>query len=78
MISGPTSCPSSISRAHVVAYDSRDLNRKSVRYWRDVGAIDAYYEVNMDMGRSTRSLTCTIGLGFCAPVSSNSRQLSSF
>ncbi|HTR36077.1 MAG TPA: glucose-1-phosphate adenylyltransferase [Bryobacteraceae bacterium] len=36
-------------RAKVMAYDFRDLNRKKVRYWRDVGAIDAYYEANMDL-----------------------------
>jgi len=41
--------PKCISRAQVVAYDFRDLNRKSVRYWRDVGTIDAYYEANMDL-----------------------------
>ena len=41
--------PRCISRAQVVAYDFRDLNRKSVRYWRDVGTIDAYYEANMDL-----------------------------
>lgn len=36
-------------RAKVMAYDFRDLNRKKVRYWRDVGTIDAYYEANMDL-----------------------------
>jgi glucose-1-phosphate adenylyltransferase len=41
--------PKSISRARVFAYDFRDLNRKKVRYWRDVGTIDAYYEANMDL-----------------------------
>ena len=41
--------PNWISRAHVVAYDFRDLNRKRVRYWRDVGTLDAYYEANMDL-----------------------------
>ena len=41
--------PKCISRAQVVAYDFRDLNRKNVRYWRDVGTIDAYYEANMDL-----------------------------
>ena len=41
--------PKCISRAQVVAYDFRDLNRKSVRYWRDVGTIDAYYDANMDL-----------------------------
>jgi len=41
--------PKWISRARVFAYDFRDLNRKKVRYWRDVGTIDAYYEANMDL-----------------------------
>jgi len=36
-------------RAKVMSYDFRDLNRKKVRYWRDVGTIDAYYEANMDL-----------------------------
>jgi glucose-1-phosphate adenylyltransferase len=38
-----------ISRAKVCGYDFQDLNRKSVRYWRDVGTLDAYYEANMDL-----------------------------
>lgn len=41
--------PKWLSRARVVAYDFRDLNDKSVRYWRDVGTLDAYYEANMDL-----------------------------
>jgi glucose-1-phosphate adenylyltransferase len=41
--------PKWISRARVFAYDFRDLNDKSVRYWRDVGTIDAYFEANMDL-----------------------------
>jgi glucose-1-phosphate adenylyltransferase len=41
--------PKWLSRANVVAYDFRDLNRKTVRYWRDVGTVDAYYEANMDL-----------------------------
>jgi glucose-1-phosphate adenylyltransferase len=41
--------PKWISRANIVAYDFRDLNRKTVRYWRDVGTLDAYYEANMDL-----------------------------
>jgi glucose-1-phosphate adenylyltransferase len=32
-----------------VAYDFRDLNDKSVLYWRDVGTLDAYYDANMDL-----------------------------
>ena len=41
--------PKWIQRANVFAYDFRDLNRKAVRYWRDVGTLDAYYEANMDL-----------------------------
>ena len=41
--------PKGISRARVFGYDFRDLNRKAVRYWRDVGTLDAYYEANMDL-----------------------------
>lgn len=41
--------PRLIRTAKVVAYDFRDLNGKSARYWRDVGTIDAYYEANMDL-----------------------------
>jgi glucose-1-phosphate adenylyltransferase len=41
--------PNWIPRARVAAYDFRDLNDKSVRYWRDIGTLDAYYEANMDL-----------------------------
>lgn len=41
--------PAAISRYRVVAYDFRDLNDKTARYWRDVGTLDAYYEANMDL-----------------------------
>jgi len=41
--------PRWISKGRVIAYDFRDLNDKSVPYWRDVGTIDAYYEANMDL-----------------------------
>ncbi len=41
--------PKWIERATVAAYDFRDLNKKTVRYWRDVGTLDAYYEANMDL-----------------------------
>jgi glucose-1-phosphate adenylyltransferase len=36
-------------KARVVAYDFRDINDKQIRYWRDVGTLDAYYEANMDL-----------------------------
>ena len=41
--------PRLLDSARVVAYDFRDINDKQVRYWRDVGTLDAYYEANMDL-----------------------------
>ena len=41
--------PAQLSKARVVAYDFQDMNKKQVRYWRDVGTLDAYYEANMDL-----------------------------
>jgi glucose-1-phosphate adenylyltransferase len=41
--------PKCIPKSRVVAYDFIDLNDKTVKYWRDVGTIDAYYEANMDL-----------------------------
>jgi len=41
--------PRWIANSRVFAYDFRDLNRKAVKYWRDVGTLDAYYEANMDL-----------------------------
>ncbi len=41
--------PANLCRARVIAYDFLDLNRKAVRYWRDVGTLEAYYEANMDL-----------------------------
>jgi glucose-1-phosphate adenylyltransferase len=46
---GTNVIPKWLSRARVVAYDFRDLNDKTVRYWRDVGTLDAYYSANMDL-----------------------------
>jgi len=33
----------------VFAYDFIDENRKEVRYWRDIGTLDAYYQTNMEL-----------------------------
>lgn len=41
--------PRLVKTARVIAYDFRDLNGKTARYWRDVGTIDAYYEANLDL-----------------------------
>jgi glucose-1-phosphate adenylyltransferase len=41
--------PDLIGRRRIMAYDFVDENKKEIRYWRDVGTIDAYYEANMDL-----------------------------
>jgi glucose-1-phosphate adenylyltransferase len=41
--------PRCISEDCVVAYDFIDLNDKTVKYWRDVGTLEAYYDANMDL-----------------------------
>lgn len=41
--------PKLIHQHKVTAYDFHDLNAKRVRYWRDVGTLDAYYDANLDL-----------------------------
>jgi glucose-1-phosphate adenylyltransferase len=41
--------PRQLQKHRVVAFDFHDINAKHVRYWRDVGTLDAYYEANMDL-----------------------------
>ena len=41
--------PKWIPKSWVVAYDFTDLNDKTVKYWRDVGTLEAYYDANMDL-----------------------------
>jgi len=41
--------PGMIGDRRVFAYNFRDENRKAVKYWRDVGTLDAYWEANMDL-----------------------------
>ncbi|MFN7931676.1 MAG: glucose-1-phosphate adenylyltransferase [Bryobacteraceae bacterium] len=41
--------PRLVEKGNTIAYDFRDLNDKSVRYWRDVGTLDAYYDANLDL-----------------------------
>jgi glucose-1-phosphate adenylyltransferase len=41
--------PGILDRRKIIAYDFRDLNDKTARYWRDVGTLDAYYDANMDL-----------------------------
>jgi glucose-1-phosphate adenylyltransferase len=41
--------PRLVRRGSAFAYDFVDENRKELRYWRDVGTLDTYYEANMDL-----------------------------
>ena len=41
--------PRMIDRHRVFAYNFIDENRKTARYWRDVGTLDAYWAANMDL-----------------------------
>ena len=41
----PALCP----RVPVYSYRFHDENKKSAKYWRDVGTIDAYYDASMDL-----------------------------
>jgi len=43
--------PDLIANAPVHAYRFQDENKKSGKYWRDIGTLDAYYEANMDLCR---------------------------
>src|SRR5207247_10395522 len=46
---GKNIIPSMTGSSSVFAYNFRDENRKAVKYWRDVGTLDAYWEANMDL-----------------------------
>src|SRR6266540_6138747 len=41
--------PLLISQVPVYAYRFTDENKKTTKYWRDIGTLDAYYEANMDL-----------------------------
>jgi glucose-1-phosphate adenylyltransferase len=41
--------PGLISCVPVYAYRFSDENKKTSKYWRDIGTLDAYYEANMDL-----------------------------
>ena len=41
--------PALISQDPVYAYSFYDENKKSSKYWRDIGTLDAYFEANMDL-----------------------------
>jgi glucose-1-phosphate adenylyltransferase len=46
---GKNILPRMIRDRRVFAYNFRDENRKAVKYWRDIGTLDAYWEANMDL-----------------------------
>jgi glucose-1-phosphate adenylyltransferase len=41
--------PALIGARPVFSYRFYDENKKSAKYWRDIGTLDAYYEANMDL-----------------------------
>jgi glucose-1-phosphate adenylyltransferase len=43
--------PSLIAKVPVYAYRFTDENKKTTKYWRDIGTLDAYYDANMDLCR---------------------------
>jgi glucose-1-phosphate adenylyltransferase len=41
--------PRMIQEERVYAFKFQDENKKAVKYWRDIGTLDAYWEANMDL-----------------------------
>jgi glucose-1-phosphate adenylyltransferase len=41
--------PEMIAKQPVYAYRFYDENKKSAKYWRDIGTLDAYFEANLDL-----------------------------
>jgi glucose-1-phosphate adenylyltransferase len=41
--------PRMIGQNRVFAFKFQDENKKAVKYWRDIGTLDAYWEANMDL-----------------------------
>ena len=46
---GKNIIPNMIQSHRVFAFKFQDENRKAVKYWRDIGTLDAYWEANMDL-----------------------------
>ncbi|HJU41288.1 MAG TPA: glucose-1-phosphate adenylyltransferase [Vicinamibacterales bacterium] len=46
---GKNIIPALIGHGRTYAYPFYDENKKSAKYWRDIGTIDAYYEAQMDL-----------------------------
>ena len=46
---GKNIIPNMIRDRRVYAYKFIDANKKDVKYWRDIGTLDAYWEANLDL-----------------------------
>jgi glucose-1-phosphate adenylyltransferase len=46
---GKNVIPAMIGRKPVYAFDFKDKNKKEVKYWKDIGTLDAYWSANMDL-----------------------------
>ena len=46
---GKNIIPRMIKENRVYAFKFQDENKKAVKYWRDIGTLDAYWEANMDL-----------------------------
>ncbi|MDO8746837.1 MAG: glucose-1-phosphate adenylyltransferase [Thermodesulfovibrionales bacterium] len=46
---GKNIIPDMIETKKLFAYNFKDENKKEAKYWRDVGAIDGYWEANMEI-----------------------------
>jgi len=46
---GKNIIPALLSGRKVFSYQFYDENKKSAKYWRDIGTLDAYYAANMDL-----------------------------
>ena len=46
---GKNILPMLLGSGRVFAYPFYDENKKTAKYWRDIGTLDAYYEANMDL-----------------------------
>jgi glucose-1-phosphate adenylyltransferase len=46
---GKNIIPRMIQNSRVYAFKFHDENKKAVKYWRDIGTLDAYWEANMDL-----------------------------
>jgi len=46
---GKNIIPRMIGDRKVYAFKFQDANKKAVKYWRDIGTLDAYWEANLDL-----------------------------